>query len=35
MEERRGVSRFLTVEEYKTTMFFIFTNMTEMDEFVQ
>jgi hypothetical protein len=31
----RGVSRFLTIEEYKTAMIYIFTNMTEMDEYVQ
>jgi hypothetical protein len=31
----RGVSRFLTVEEYKIVIIFIFTNMAEMDEFVQ
>ena len=31
----RGVSRFLTIEEYKTAMIFIFTNMAEMDEYVQ
>ena len=31
----RGVSRFLTVEEYKMAMIYIFTNLTEMDEYVQ
>jgi hypothetical protein len=31
----RGVTRFLTIEEYKIAMIYIFTNMAEMDEFVQ
>jgi hypothetical protein len=31
----RGVTRFVSIEEYKTAMVYIFTNMTEMDEYVQ
>ncbi|CAN6317512.1 unnamed protein product [Urochloa humidicola] len=31
----RGMARTLTIEEYKTTMIYIFTNLTEMDEYVQ
>ena len=31
----RGVTRFLTFEEYKIAMIYIFTNMTEMEEFIQ
>jgi hypothetical protein len=30
----RGVSRTLTIHEYKTAMINIFTNLTEMDEYV-
>ena len=31
----RGTTRFLTVEEYKAAMIYIFTNLTEMDEYVE
>jgi hypothetical protein len=31
----RGVMRFLSIEEYKTSMIYIFTNLTEIDEYVQ
>ena len=31
----RGTTKFLTVEEYKAAMIYIFTNLTEMDEYVQ
>ncbi|WVZ89657.1 hypothetical protein U9M48_036034 [Paspalum notatum var. saurae] len=31
----RGMTRFLSIEEYKTAMVYIFTNLTEMDAYVQ
>jgi hypothetical protein len=30
----RGMARALAIEEYKTAMIYIFTNLTEMDEYV-
>jgi hypothetical protein len=31
----RCVPRMLTIDEYKTTMIYIYTNLSEMDEYVQ
>ena len=31
----RGMTRFLTMQEYKTAMIYILTNLTEMDDYVQ
>lgn len=31
----RGVARTLTIEEYKKAMIYIFTNLSEMDDYVK
>ena len=31
----RGISRTLTIEEYKKAMVYIYTNLSEMDDFVE